>query len=304
MMSVIRFLLPPTLLVLASCVNQELETAAFGRTPDGPNFTGPAEEGTDVTPGGNRDIMRRPAGFTPEEDIVFTDPDNPDAGLPELAGVLTDPDLQRGPWERNIRVARKTSIREGKPLLIWFTDSRRSPRCRQLNDELLTDPEFQEWARDELVRMRVDEGEELDEEGLDLDEKQSLRVEFTKYVRKLKKHYKVLGYPSLVVVDPQGRVVGHYRGYKKGQADLMWGRLRQAVVASDAATRTWLKQLESRGYREWEDRSGRTLIAKLLRYDDGKLHIVEPDGARSVIREDQLSAKDLRWIREQKAKNR
>ena len=201
-------------------------------------------------------------------------------------------------------MARKQSIRDGKPLLIWFTDRRRSPRCQQLERELFSQPKFQAWANDKLIRMRVDESEDFDNQDLTLDQEQTLRVEFTKYVRKLKKHYKVLGYPSLVVIDPQGRVVGNYRGYKKGQADLTWGRLRQALAVSDAGYRAWRQQLESRGYREWKDLQGRKIIAKLVRYDKGTLHFVEPDGSRSKVHERTLSAADRQWIEEQKAKRR
>lgn len=299
-----RILLLLALLPLTSCVRQDGGTLAFGQDPGAPKFTGPGQEGADVTPGGNNIMDRNPVGFTAEEDIVFTDPDNPDAGLPQLSGILTDPKLRRGPWERNIRAARKMSIREGKPMLIWFTDLRTSPRCKQLNDELFNQPKFQSWANDHLIRMRVNESEEFDEDDMSLDQVQTLRVEFSKYVRRLKKHYKVLGYPSLVMVDPQGRVIGHHRGYRKGQDDFVWGRLRQWVVASDAATRAWREQLESRGYREWKDQRGRTIIAKLLRYDKGTLHLVEPDGSRSQVDEKTLSKADRKWIAEQKAQRR
>jgi len=291
------------LLPLASCVQRDGGTVAFGQDPGAPKFTGPGQEGTDVTPGGNI-LDRNPQGFPAEEDIVFTDPDNPDAGLPELSGILTNPKLNRGPWERDIRVARKNSIREGKPLLIWFTDLRRSPRCKQLEEELFSQPKFQSWAKENLIRMQVNEGEAFDDKNLSLDQAQTLRINFANYVKKLKSHYKVLGYPSLVMIDPQGRVVGHYRGYNKGQAELTWGRLRQGVVASNAATRDWYKQLESRGYREWKDQRGRKLIAKLVRYDKGTLHLVEPDGTRSSVPENTLSKEDREWIEEQKAMRR
>lgn len=291
-----------TLLSLVSCVRQDGVTQAFGQDPGTPTFTGP-QQGTDVVPGGNL-MDRNPEGFTAEEDIVFTDPDNPDAHLPKLSEVLTDPKLRRGPWERDIRVARKESIREGKPLLIWFTDLRRSPRCKQLQEELFNKPVFQAWANDNLIRMRVNESEDLDEDHLSLDQVQTMRVEFAKYVKRLKKNYKVLGYPSLVMLDSQGRVIGHYRGYKKGQADLTWGRLRQGVVAANASNLTWRKQLTSRGYREWKDLQGRKVLAKLTRYINGTLQLVEPDGTRSEVHERTLCAADRLWIEEQKSKQR
>lgn len=289
-----------TALGAVSCVKSH-STAAFGQMPDGPAFTG-QDEGQ--TPPLQDDSGARPPGFTPEEDIFFTDPDNPEASLPGLSGILTDPKLQRGPWERNIRVARKNSIREGKPLLIWFTNSQRSPRCRQLAEELFNEPEFQKWAKANLIRMQVDESEDFDDPELSLADAQSLRVEFAAYVKRLKNHYKVLGLPSLVLVDPQGRVVGHYRGYKPGQADLTWGRLKQGVVASNHGHKAWSKELASRGYRQWRDLQGRKLLAKLLRYDKGTLHLVEPDGSRAVVHEKQLSMADRRWIAQQKAKQR
>lgn len=295
------FLLVPVLGLalggLVSCVSSS-STAAFGQMPEDPTFTGQREEDSAAP---LDDAGARPDGFTPEEEIVFTDPDNPDATLPELSGLLTDPKRQRGPWERNIRVARKNSIREGKPLLIWFTNSQRSPRCRQLSEELFNQPEFQKWAGENLIRMRVDEAEDFDDPELSLGQVQTLRVEFAAYVKRLKNHYKVLGLPSLVLVDPQGRVVGHYRGYKPGQADLTWGRIKQGVVASNHGHKAWREQLQSRGYREWKDLQGRKLVARLLRYDAGTLHLVEPDGSRSVVDEKTLSMADRRWIEEQKA---
>lgn len=293
----------PAALLLASCVNQGGRTVAFGQDPGAPTFTGQGPQGQNVNPGGNI-LETNPQGFTPEEDIIFTDPDNPDAKIPELSGILTDQSQRRGPWERDIRVARKQSIREGKPTLIWFTDLRRSPRCRQLEKELFSQPKFQKWATENLIRARVDESMEFDDENLSLDQEQTMRVEFAKYVKRLKNHYKVLGYPSLVMVDPQGRVVGHYRGYKSGQEDLTWGRLRQGVAASAASHKAWRKQLDSRGYRDWKDLQGRKLVAKLVRYDNGTLHLVEPDGTRSKVHERKLSAADRKWIEEQKAKQR
>lgn len=292
------------LMSLVSCVSQPGDTVAFGQNPGAPRFSGPGQEGVDVAPGGNSIMDRNPEGFTAEEDIQFTNPDDPEASLAELSGILTDPGRQRGPWERSLKLARKNSIRAGKPLLIWFTNLRSSPRCKQLDDELFSQPKFQAWADDHLIRMRVNEGEDFDQDHLSLDQVQTMRVDFAKYVKQLKSHYKVLGYPSLVVVDPQGRVVGHHRGYRKGQQDLVWGRLRQWVVASDAATKDWMRKLEARGYREWEDKRGRKLIAKILRYDKGALHLVEPDGSRSQLDERTLSEADRKWIEEQKAKHR
>lgn len=288
---------------LNCCTPQAGDTIAFGQDPGAPKFTGQEHKGVDVTPSGNI-LDYNPEGFTAEENIVFTDPDSPDAAIPELSGILGDQRNQRGPWEQNIWVARKKSMREGKPTLIWFTNLRTSPRCKQLEKELFSQAKFQKWANEHLIRARVDESMEFGDRDLSLDQEQTLRIEFAKYVRKLKNHYKVLGYPSLIMVDPQGRVVGRYRGYTAGQAELTWGMLRQGVAASAASYKAWSQQLTARGYREWRDLQGRKIVAKLVRYVDGTLHLVEPDGTRSKVHERTLSATDRHWIEEQKNQQR
>lgn len=290
-------------MVVTSCVERSESTAAFGGTPMAPIMRGQFEnEGVDVQAGSNVGPVQLPEGITPEEDILFTDPDDPNAKLPELSAILTDPDDHKGPWERSVRQARKASIRQGKPLLLWFTDSKRSPRCRQLDQELFSQPDFQQWASTELIRMRVDESEELDDSENNLGEAESMRVRHAAYVQRLKNRYKVLGYPTLILLDPTGRLIGNYRGYRKGEANLIWGRIKQASVASEHAYRIWRDDLERKGYRDWRDLKGRKVFAKLTHYADGTLTLIEPDGTRSRTHEQKLSVEDRVWIAEQKAR--
>ncbi len=53
---------------------------------------------------------------------MFTDPDNPDENLPELATLLAAAPKRSGPWMESETLAKQRAAREGKPLLIWFTD--------------------------------------------------------------------------------------------------------------------------------------------------------------------------------------
>jgi hypothetical protein len=240
--------------------------------------------------------------LTPEKDILFTDPDNPDASIPELASLLeTAPKRQKGGWEESETIARKRSLREGKPLLIWFTDSRASPLCRELSKELFSRADFTVWAEENLVRLRVDAFPQVDDPDLSLDEKETRLVDIRNYVKRLKKQYKVLGHPHLVLVHPDGSVVGRYRGYSRGQADYTWGLLKQGMAAFQVSYQAWRTNLEKRGYRQWTDTKGRTVFAKLLRYSNGELQLVEPDGTRSKTHEKRLSNEDRIWIDGQKA---
>jgi Thioredoxin-like domain len=242
-----------------------------------------------------------PVELTPEEDILFTNPDDPDASVPELASLLeTTPKRRKGGWEESETIARKRSLREGKPMLIWFTDSRTSPLCRALSQELFSRPDFTAWAEERLVRLRVDAFPQVDDPDLSLDEKETKLVDIRNYVKRLKKQYKVLGHPHLVLVHPDGSVVGRYRGYKRGQAEYTWGLLKQGEAAFQHSYQAWRANLEKRGYRQWTDTKGRTVFAKLVRYSKGELQFVEPDGTRSKTHEKNLSNEDRIWIDEQK----
>jgi thioredoxin-related protein len=303
---------PFIFLALASCAKPgiggkpEEEPSPFGpggvppqlkaRTPQAT-----ASLGTPVTPDGNTPSQGRPAtlNLTPEDDIKFTDPDNPDASLPELSAILTAP-KKHGPWEQSESVARQRAALEGKPLLIWFTDSARSPMCNALSQELFSTPQFEKWASEKLVRLRVDANLQADDPDLSLDEKESRRVDLKHYVTRLEKTYKVLGHPSVVLLNPGGEVIGHYRGYKRGDADFFWGRIKHGEAVAANAYKEWRVGMEKKGYREWSDRKDRKLFAKLASYSNGTLVLIQTDGTRCQTQESNLSDKDRSWIAEQK----
>lgn len=285
-------------IVFVSCGQKEVEEKPFGPTGIPPQLrsNSKVEGGTPVQPGGNNqaDIF----GITPQEDIVFTDPDNPDAGIPELADLMSAP--KRGPWEDSITLARQEAVREGKPMLVWFTDSSKSPMCKALSQELFGTAAFGKWAEKNVVRLRVDSAIKVDDTGMSLDEKINRQSETRSYVKRLKKRYRVLGHPTLLVLNPGGEVVWRDTGYKRGEGDFTWGLIKQAEAASSHQYEIWRKQLAAKGYREWEGRRGRRVFAKLVNYSDGKLVLIEPGGERYKTDESQLSRSDQKWIAQQK----
>lgn len=254
-------------------------SVADGTTPDGMGI-----------PGGE---AARAMGFTAEEDIEWTDPDNPDAPLPGLEETIAAV-RKAGSWEDSYTVARKVAMREGKPLLVWFTDTLRSPLCKFLSGELFSTPEFESWAGEHLVRVRLDfnvQGETEDE-----------RLRKEAYLETLKKRYKANGLPMVLVMAPDGTVTGRYKGYKRGAPDFYLGRLKSATEAAERHQKKWLANMAEKGYRTWTGRKGNTIFARLLRYRGGELFLVEPDGRKFRASEENLSENDRLWIRSQKAK--
>jgi hypothetical protein len=283
--------------VLVSCADETGFRIEQAPAPEGlPQVKEPAMEGTEVQPGGN--VGSRQLNYTPEEDISWTDPDHPDAGIPELATLMAAP--KRGPWEESETIARQTAAREGKPILIWFTDSSMSPACKALSAELFATQSFGRWAEKNVVRLRVDSTIHVDDLNLSLGEKISRQTELKSYVQRLKKRYKVLGHPTLLMLNMSGEVLWKDTGYKRGQADFVWGLIKQAVAVNSNQYQEWRKNLESKGYRKWEGSNGREVLAKLVTYSKGDLILIEPGGERYKTNESQLSKKDQKWIAEQK----
>jgi thioredoxin-related protein len=292
---------------LASCAKfgihsnprPQTPSSAFGTTGIPPQLrTKKSDSGTPASPGDPSAHSATNLQLTAEEDIVFTDPDNPESKLPEISTWLAAP--KRGPWEESETLAQQRAAREGKPLLIWFTDSARSPMCKALSQELFSTPEFEKWATEKLIRLRVDSQVREDNPELSLDEKETRLVDIKNYVVRMKKHYKVLGQPSVIMLNPSGEVIGHYRGYKRGDSNYFWGLIKQGEAVSSNAYQSWRASLEKKGYREWHDRKERKIFAKLSRYTNGTLTLIEPDGTRSRTQETVLSDKDRSWIAEQK----
>ena len=277
------------------------EQKAFGDTgiPAELRGRGAADGGgTPVAPGGNKPGVGGLA-FTPMDEIAFTNPDDADPQLPpELADVLAAPKSKA--WEDSEAIARARASREGKPLLIWFTSSRNSPMCKALDEELFSTTDFEKWAMEKLVRLRVDDFVRVKDPGLSVGEALSRETDINNYSAELKKRYKVMGHPTLILLNAGGEVIGRYVGYKRGSADFTGGLIKHGESVATRAYAGWRADLEKKGYREWQDRRARKVFAKLVSYNKGEIILIDPNGARSRTHEDKLCDADRAWLTEQK----
>lgn len=235
-----------------------------------------------------------PAGIPDDDEIAWTDPDNPEAPLEGMEASLASQGEHVGGWKTSYTEATRDAVRDGRPILIWFTDSKRSPLCKPLSTEVFSDPTFDSWALENLVRLRIDfnvSGKTEDEE---------LRKK--EYLATLKKRYKVSGLPTVLVMAPDGTVTGRYKGYRRGEGEFYWGRIKNATRTAVAQQEKWMASMEKKGYRVWKNRKGKQIFARLLRYRQGEMLLVEPNGKRLLAKEKQLSDDDRAWIQSELAK--
>ncbi|MGB1260040.1 MAG: hypothetical protein ACPG6P_08380, partial [Akkermansiaceae bacterium] len=162
--------------------------------------------------------------------------------------------------------------------------------------ELFSTGEFEAWAKEHVVRLRVDShiaasGEVKGEEAV-----KKSRMEA------LKKRYKVMGHPTVVMVSPSGAILDRYRGYKKGGQGYYWAKMKQVVRVAERNYGKWREQQEAKGYRLWTSREGRKTFAKLYRFRNKQVTLVDPDGKIGRVSYSRLSDADQDWIMMEKRK--
>jgi len=111
-------------------------------------------------------------------------------------------------WTNNYQEALNQAASEGKQVLAFFTGSDFCQPCMQLHREVLATPEFENWARDRFVLLE-----------LDYPKRTPLSPELAQQNQELLAHYGVRRFPTVLVLSPQGEVVGKSNGYLGGGPD-------------------------------------------------------------------------------------
>ena len=220
-----------------------------------------------------------------EDKIVWADedPDKPMVELEELWKI--------GPqdnWYESYTEAMRIARKNGKPVLLWFTNSDRNTASKSLSNELFSHANFEDWATENVIRLRVDSNINEDDEDR-RDKKQ-------KYINQLRKQYKVMGSPVVLMLSPRGTQFGKYRGYKTGGAVFYFGRLKSSHRNAMADYVNWREEYEAKGYRIWHDNKGRKVFAKPVSLQAGEITLKNPEGKRSKTSLKKLSPADQTWV--------
>jgi len=109
-------------------------------------------------------------------------------------------------WEVNYNVAKERAAKEKKTILINFTGSDWCGWCKRLDKEVFSQTAFIEYAQENLVLLAID-----------FPRFRSLPDTQRSHNKKLYDGYGVGGFPTIVVADKEGYVIG-ITGYKSGGA--------------------------------------------------------------------------------------
>src|ERR1043165_6243714 len=129
---------------------------------------------------------------------------------------------ETGEWLTDFSAAKKKAKEENKPMLMLFTGSDWCPWCIKGEKEAFSKAEFKDYAKKNLVLLFVD-----------FPDKKPLPKAQQRANDALQQKYKIEGYPTVVMLDSEGKKLGSF-GYEEGGAKTLLGQIastRDAKVA-------------------------------------------------------------------------
>lgn len=123
-----------------------------------------------------------------------------------------------GDWETDFAKAKEKAQKEGRFILADFTGSDWCGWCIKLDKEVFSKPEFQKYAKDSLVLLK-----------LDFPKRKPLPKKEAAANGKLAQSYKVRGFPTVVLMLPDGTEVAR-TGYLEGGPEVYVKSLQDTLA--------------------------------------------------------------------------
>jgi len=123
-----------------------------------------------------------------------------------------------GLWLRDFEAAKKAAGEKKRPILVDFSGSDWCGWCMKLDKEVLSQKAFKDYAKDNLVLFVAD-----------FPQKKKLPEMETKQNEKLAKTYKVRGFPTVLLLDAEGKTLAE-TGYKPGGAEKYVAHIKELLT--------------------------------------------------------------------------
>jgi len=108
-------------------------------------------------------------------------------------------------WLNDYKKAQEEAKASNKILLLNFTGSDWCGWCIKFDRDVLSQPQFKEYARNNLVLVE-----------LDFPRAKTQSAELRKQNRQLAQQYEVVGFPTIIALNGNGQKVWEYAGYFAG----------------------------------------------------------------------------------------
>ena len=117
-------------------------------------------------------------------------------GLCTMAAIAAE-----GEWTTDLDAAKAKAKETKKHVLIDFTGSDWCPPCKQLHSKVLATEEFTKFAKENLILVELDFP------------KKAQPAELKKKNKALSEEFKIEGFPTVVLLSPEGKELKREVGY-------------------------------------------------------------------------------------------
>jgi protein disulfide-isomerase len=107
-------------------------------------------------------------------------------------------------WKENLEQAVAQAKKENKAVLVNFTGSDWCIWCKRLNSEVFTQKEFEDYAKNNLVLVKLDFPKDIPQTN-----------ETKLYNNTLAQKYGIQGFPTILIMNSKGELVAK-TGYQPG----------------------------------------------------------------------------------------
>ena len=173
--------------------------------------------------------------------------------------VLRD---EPGGWTRSGTLAIRRAREKDLPLVFWLSNTAASPLDTLLGTEVLFTPEMAKRLHHTAIGLHVDYANET--------------VRRSAYYKSIQRRYRPKGYPTLLILLPDGTEILRRSGYIKGTAKGWFQRFDDDLERAQAAWEKRKNDLKSAGFQTWTDRQGRKFFAKAIRRDTQDATLIDP----------------------------
>ena len=138
-------------------------------------------------------------------------------------------------WMTDLEAAKTKAAAENKAVLVDFTGSDWCGWCIRLRKQVLDTPAFETYAKDKFVLMEVD-----------VPQNPKFDQALLKRNQELCEQYGVSGFPTILVINPKGDVVGGFSGYVASTAEAakpLDSALATAALLAKAETQQGAEQV-------------------------------------------------------------
>lgn len=126
-----------------------------------------------------------------------------------IAGALATGAAGAGEgWETDMAAAQKAAAARQVPILVDFSGSDWCGWCKKLDREVFSQEAFKAYAKENLVLLLIDFPRQKEQSDVEKKTNQTLAEQ-----------YGVQGFPTVLLLDADGKVIAPKTGYRPGGAE-------------------------------------------------------------------------------------